>query len=265
MNRIQTILADQTQMSKIKQGAYIVFLLFVVVVSFSASGKKSNKAVEDLIVRIEPLSNGHMLIDTSDVYDLVEGGFGSRLIGKQVGSIDEAKLERIISDFPFVKSAEVYINAHEELHINIIQRQPLLRVLADNGLNYYMDVGGVRIPLSNHITERLVVFTGNIPPHVPDFKEAGPALLQDVFAFGQLIHADPFFNSLIEQVDVQGKEFVLIPKLGRQKIKFGGMDDAEGKLERLKKFYQEVLGTEGYKKYKIIDVRFDKQVVCEKR
>ena len=89
MNRIQTILADQTQMSKIKQGAYIVFLLFVVVVSFSASGKKSNKAVEDLIVRIEPLSNGHMLIDTSDVYDLVEGGFGSRLIGKRVGSIDE--------------------------------------------------------------------------------------------------------------------------------------------------------------------------------
>ena len=108
-------------MSKIKQGAYIVFLLFVVVVSFSASGKKSNKAVEDLIVRIEPLSNGHMLIDTSDVYDLVEGGFGSRLIGKRVGSIDEARVERIITDFPFVKSAEVYINAHEELHINIIQ------------------------------------------------------------------------------------------------------------------------------------------------
>jgi cell division protein FtsQ len=264
-SKIREVLANKALMKKFKQVAYVSFLLIVVAVSFSANNMKSNKAVEALVVDIEPLSTGNRMIDTSDVFKIIELGFGSRLIGEKISDIDEARIERIISEYPMVEEAEVYLNARDELSVSIIQKQPLLRIIADNGLNYYMDDKGSRIPLSDHVTERLLVVTGNIPPHVPNFVEEGPQLLQEVFELGKMIHSDDFFNALIEQVDVQGKSFVLIPKMGRQKIKFGSFEDAEGKLKRLKRYYKEVVSTTGWNKYKTIDVRFDKQVVCQKR
>ena len=56
----------------------------------------------------------------------------------------------------------------------------------------------------------------------------------------------------------------MIPKIGRQKIRFGTIEDAESKLNRLKRYYKEVAATRAWNQYKTIDVRFDKQVVCEK-
>lgn len=264
-NKIREILGNKSTMKKLKQVAYVSFLLVIVVISFSANSKKSNKSVDALIVDIAALPNGNRMIDTSDVFNIVELAFGSRLVGERISEIDEARIERIISEYPMVEEADVFLNARDELQIRIIQKQPLLRVIADNGLNYYMDNKGARIPLSKHVTERLLVVTGNVPPHVPDFMETGPELLQDVFLLGNMIYEDKFFRTMIEQIDVQGKDFVLIPKIGRQKIKFGSIDDAKGKLERLKRFYKEVVSTTGWNKYKTLDVRFDKQVVCEKR
>jgi cell division protein FtsQ len=264
-DKIKEVLTNKESMKKIKRVAYISFLLIIVVISFSANSMKSNKAVKALLIDIEPLATGNRMIDTSDVYEIVELGFGSRLVGERISDIDEARIERIVSEYPMVAEAEVFLNAQDELNISIVQKQPLLRVIADNGLNYYMDNKGARIPLSKHVTERLLVVTGNIPPHVPNFMEEGPELLQDVFELGKMIHKDEFFNAMIEQVDVQGKEFVLIPKMGRQKIKFGTLEDAESKLKRLKRYYKEVVATTGWNTYKTIDVRFDKQVVCQKR
>ena len=264
MSKIRNILADKSKMRKFSRGAYLLLVLIILIISFSASSKKANKFVVGLEVEIKALDTGNRLIDSTDVFKIVEEAFGSRLIGKKISEFDEGRLERVISEYPMVSNAEVYINAQDKIKVEIEQKQPLFRVIADNGLNYYMDNQGARIPLSKHVTERLLVFTGNIPPHIPDFMDEGPEMLQDIFELGQLIRADEFFNPMIEQVDVRGRSFVLIPKIGRQKIRFGTIEDAESKLNRLKRYYKEVAATRAWNQYKTIDVRFYKQVVCEK-
>ena len=70
---------------------------------------------------------------------------------------------------------------------------------------------------------------------------------------------------MFEQVHVFSGEFTLVPKVGNQKIKFGDIEDAVGKLRRLRIFYDEGMPYEGWQKYRTLDLRFEGQVVCERR
>ena len=87
-DKIKEVLTNKESMKKIKRVAYISFLLIIVVISFSANSMKSNKAVKALLIDIEPLATGNRMIDTSDVYEIVELGFGSRLVGERISDID---------------------------------------------------------------------------------------------------------------------------------------------------------------------------------
>jgi cell division protein FtsQ len=70
---------------------------------------------------------------------------------------------------------------------------------------------------------------------------------------------------MIEQVYVDRKsEFVLVPKIGRERIEFGTLKGYKDKLENLEIFYKEGLRTMGWNKYKSISLKIDDQVVCEK-
>ena len=243
---------------------YFALVILGGVVIMSSISWKANKGLDRLKISIEALPNGQNMVDTSDVFAIIEKSFGNNLIKTHLADIDVERLERKIEENPFVLNAEVYLNGREELKIEVKQRQALFRVMDNNGLNYYMDAEGNRMPLSKHAAEHLVVMTGNIPPHVPGFIEKGPELLQQVFMLGQEIEKDPFLKPMIEQIHVKGKAFVLIPKLGKHKILFGKFQDVENKLERLKTFYEKILPTKGWTIYKTIDLRFENQVVCEK-
>lgn len=70
---------------------------------------------------------------------------------------------------------------------------------------------------------------------------------------------------MIEQVHVsQNGDIILIPKIGGQQILFGSYKKAEEKLERLKIFYDQALPHEGWDKYRLIDIRFNNQIVCRR-
>lgn len=54
----------------------------------------------------------------------------------------------------------------------------------------------------------------------------------------------------------------LIPRSGNFIIEFGSLDNAEGKLSKLQAFYDKGLSRIGWERYRIIDVRYNKQVIC---
>jgi cell division protein FtsQ len=58
----------------------------------------------------------------------------------------------------------------------------------------------------------------------------------------------------------------IIPISGMHTIHFGRADEqVEEKFKRLKIFYKEGLKKVGWDQYKTINLKFDKQVVCEKK
>ena len=174
--------------------------------------------------------------------------------------------EQVLEQDPFVENAETFIDIKGNLNLKITQRQPILRVIDDNNLNYYLDKNGVKMPLSKYYSARVPIVTGAVPPYVSGFLGLKKYALKDVFNLVQRLNADPFFAPMIQQIIVDASgEFTLIPILGDQKIRIGTLDNLDEKLERLKTFYKEAMPYEGWKTYRSISVKYKNQIVCKKK
>lgn len=229
----------------------------------SSVTEKETSAVVDVLIEVEPLGEGHRLINGPDVLNLIELAFGYPLAGQMLGAVDMQRLEKVLEREPFVLDADAFVDARNQINIRIRQREPVLRIIDNNGLNYYLDKDGFQMPLSKHYSARVLVATGNIPPYLENFRTKKKYLLKDLFALAQRIREDEFLYPLVEQVYVNNRgEFTLVPKVGKQKILFGRYSEVESKIRRLKVFYQEALPYEGWQKYRTIDLNFDGQVVA---
>jgi len=250
----------------LKRASWLLAVFFSIAIVVSAVGKREASIVDRVLVEIEPLSSGNSLIKPEDVQLTIQRSFGAKLEGFRLGAIDVGRIERVLEEDPFVLNADVYIDASANVNVKVEQREPVLRVIDNNGLNYYLDENGLKMPLSRHFAVRVLTATGNIPPHDPNFLERKRHRLKDLFLLAEKISADEFFSALIEQIYVSNTgEFTLIPKVGDQKIIFGKLQDADEKLENLKIFYKEGIPYEGWQKYRTINVKFKGQVVCEKK
>jgi cell division protein FtsQ len=133
------------------------------------------------------------------------------------------------------------------------------------GNQYYIDVNGIKFPLSRHFTPRVPVLSGDIPPfNVPVSEMDDKSVIKQAFRLWELISYDSFLEALVEQifVDEEG-DLILIPKVGTHKIIFGRFDDSVAeRLENLKIFYQEGMPYEGWDKYKSLSIKYRDQVVA---
>lgn len=249
----------------LKRLGWVAGLFLTLVLIVSAIERKSGSDVKQLEIVINPLPGGYRLIDTSDVRELIRSSFGFDLEGQKQNIVNINRLERVIQDDAFVLDAEVHINSQNEVKIEVWQREPVLRVIDNNGLNYYLDKEGIQLPPSKHFTARVIVATGDLPPYSTDYLGEKPHLLKDLFQLVNLLRADQLYFPMIEQVYTNAGEFTLIPNVGDQKIRFGTIEDAEEKLERLKIFYENGMPYEGYSRYKNLDLRYEGQVVAQKR
>lgn len=251
---------------QLKTLGYLATGLLGILLIISAVERKGENRVEDLIVEVEPLADSSILIKKEDVLLLIDRSFGFPLNSIPVREVDIERVERILEEDPFILDAEAYLNAKNQLFISVMQREPVIRVSDNNGLNYYMDDQGVKMKLSQHAAPHVMVLTGNIPPHSTDFLEPKKEhMLKDLFKLTELIRHDDFLRPLIEQVHVSNRnELTLVPKIGPEKVFFGRVYDPEEKLRRLKIFYREVTPYEGWRKYRSLDLRYDGQVVAKK-
>ena len=244
---------------------YLAGLLLLAVIVMAAMGRKEARKAGGVDVTVTPLDDGHYLIDSLDVLNVIEEAFGYELADQPIQVIDINRVEKVLERNPFVLDAEVYLTAQDEVGIDVVQRKPVLRVMDNNGLNYYLDKLGNKLPVSPHAAARVLVATGDLPPYTVDYLEREAHPLKDLYTLTMALHADPFYRRLVEQIHVENGEYVLVPKVGRQKIYFGQLKNTDAKLRRLRIFYEEVMPYQGWRKYKGVDLRYADQVVGIKR
>lgn len=250
-----------------KRVFWIGLFLAVAVLVISAVEKKKGTVVSEVLIDIQQLEVGYSLINSEDVLMIIENSFGYTLTGMPIGGIDVERVERVLKANAFVDEATVYIDAINKVHIKLSQREPILRVIDKNGLTYYLDRAGGKVPWSKHYTPRVLVATGNIRPYDDDYlTKRGQHVLKDLYHLTQRIMEDPFLEPLVEQIYVaKNGTYQFIPKVGDQKIILGDMSRLEEKILYLKNFYKEGLSYKGWQKYKTINLTFKGQVVAEKK
>ena len=240
---------------------WIAAIAGIILLTASSVAHQKSEIASGLEVRIMDLDNGHHMLTAEDISQELEDVIGT-VDGRYIEDLDVLLIEELLYTNPFVLSAEVYVSAKEILHVDVHQRQPLLRVYDKSGHSYYLDKDCQRVPVSAHYTARVPVVNG----HIPAFQEELPEVVSNAYQLVRKVAEDRFLSALVEQVYVdKNAEMMVIPKLGTNRIVFGNVEMLDDKLERLKVFYEKGIPATGWDKYQEINLKYAGQVVCRKK
>lgn len=177
-------------------------------------------------------------------------------LGKRMDFIDSRKIETVLMKNPLIENAQCYKTAGDEVKITITQRLPVMRIMSDNGDNYFIDKKG-QVLLGLNYPADLVVATGAISK-----KYARRNLVR----IGKFLQTNPFWNDQIEQIHVdKNGNIEMIPRVGDHIIYLGRPLFVQRKLTHLKVFYRKVLSEVGWNKYSRINLEFNNQIICTKK
>lgn len=241
-----------------------VMLCFGLVFTIAFTNKQEkNIRAKKVIIQIFP-ENLEFFNRKKVIKTISENGNLEDISNTKIEDINTGYLESKLIENTFLQDAKVYNDLSGNVYIKINQREPILRLYRFNGVNYYIDKFGVKFQTSNNFTAHVPIANGNI------FERSKPGDTVYSFVAKQLYHIASyvdkqiFWKAQIAQIFVtRDNEFILIPKIGNHQIIFGDANNLETKFEKLFVFYKEGLSRVGWNKYKTIDVRFDKQVVCK--
>ena len=133
--------------------------------------------------------------------------------------------------------------------------------------HFYIDKNGLKIPLSDHFTARVLVANGAILESFNNkIDTLQTKIAKDLFAVASYIEQDKLWSEQIVQIYINNEnDMELVPRVGTQKIIFGNANDLESKFKNLMIFYKKAIPLVGWEAYSTINLKFKGQIVCVKR
>ncbi len=249
----------------------IIPVLYLIIMPVYLASSSNSKPCSDIVICIKDSADYHF-VTKRQLLNLVYGN-NSRILGKPVKSISAFDIENRINVLRELKVAEVYIAIDGALHVFVDQRNPVMRIIPDEGGDYFMDEDGFMFRRRNLYTPRLHIVEGNInvTPTMLDSVSVldttiKNTILKDVYHFVNYINSDNFWSAQIDQISVDSRDEIdLIPRVGNHLIHLGTFENYKGKLRNLQAFYDKILPEVGWNKYSNINLEFKDQVVCKMR
>lgn len=242
-----------------KKIALIAFSIVIMVyLLFAATSLNKPDPVKDVCKQLEVnietgTTDGFLTPD--DVVKLVDDA-GLSPVGIEMSLVNTRAIEEMLQAQEIIAQAECYKTQTGKVHIDVKQRFPVMRVLAENGSNYYIDSAGQPISSTNYPCD-LIVATGSIS------KSYARRVLAPI---ANLILGDPFWDNQIVQLNVLSDSTLeMVPRVGNHIVYLGEPTGIKEKLKRLRLFYKHGLNQAGWNKYERISVDIDNQIVCKKR
>ncbi len=234
----------------------------LVVLLVAAIGKRNHELCRDYKITIQG-ADKNLFINEKDVKKLLNSGVNGKIKGEPIAGFNLRKLEQLIKGNAWVKSANLYFDNKEVLHIAVEEKEPVARIFTTAGKSFYIDKEGAKMPLSEMMSARVPVFTNFPDKKVLSMKDS--MLLNDIMSTASFILNDSFWMAQTEQVDItEDRNFEMIPTIGNHIVKLGKGNDIEKKFHRLLIFYQQVLSKTSFDKYRTIDVQYAGQVIGSK-
>ncbi len=245
-----------------KTGFRVLLLTALVALAVFARRQARNMSCKELVMELD-FQGGEPLLDKRTLEQDIVKRFDT-LTGVAMKDIPLEELESYLISIPEVEKADVYTTISGRLGMHITMRLPLGLVFTKNNRIFYLDKDGVFYQPEYEMHPHLLVINGDIPPNIED--KAFADLRTDISRIVNAIAQDPFLSDLVEELfrNREG-EYELVPKIGKQIILLGTSSRLGEKLEKLKLFYAQGLkASDGWNKYKKINLKFDNQVVCTK-
>jgi len=218
-----------------------------------------------------PDSLSSRFVTQDDILNVINAP-DNQILGYPIGTLDTREIENRLILNPALKKVEAYKTIGGKLHIEAIQRVPVVRIINNKGSSFYLDAEGAVVPFSEKFTPRVLIASG----YINESKEIRQGLkinnidsdniIKQVYELGCFISSHDFWKAQIEQIYVnKNGEFELVPRVGAYRIIFGSFDGYRGKFRKLYVLFEKGLNKVGWNKYETINLKFDGQIVCTKR
>jgi len=242
--------------------AWVICLAGVVVLMSFIDVKKHDLKCTNVKILIPGADN---FIEREEVDALLLQSQG-RLIGRDLQQINLNEIEKKMESNPYIAAAKIYADMDGVIHIEIKQRQPVLRVINAGNQDFYIDRFGLKMPVSANFTANVLVANGHInEPFNGRLDSLSTKKGRDLYKAALYIKEDTLWHAQIEQIYVDERmDMVLIPRVGNQRIILGNADSLDVKMNNLLAFYKKVMPKVGWDTYKTINIKYTNQVVCER-
>ena len=168
--------------------------------------------------------------------------------------LDLKKLELSINKQQMIQKADVSVSVDGVLKAVVKQKTPIGRVFDETG-SFYIDYEGNKMPLSDNYTARVPLLSGEI-------TVVKKEKLSEVL---RMIDKDEFLKKNIIGVQVLPNGSLIMANRNYDfQIDFGRTINIEKKFKNYKAFFQKAVLDSTLTKYKTINLKFTKQVVCIK-
>lgn len=245
-------------------GVYVLFLpLFIHM-------KMENSVCRGIEITIAD-SARHRFVTEDDIMTMIRST-GIRVRGIPVNEISVPDIEKKIKTMKELQVAEVYFSADNVMHVYADQREPVVRVIASYGGDFFIDREGVIMRRHNiytprlHILEADMVFNPVQMTGTSIFDSEKTRHLASAFEMINYIRNDSFWNAMIDHLILsRDGEIDMVPRVGNHIIHFGDTEGYTEKLRNLLAFYREAMPKAGWDRYRVVNVEYKGQIVCQRR
>ena len=162
------------------------------------------------------------------------------------------EIEQIITRIPFVKKANVYMTVNSELNIQVQEKKPVLNLYNSD---YLLSENGLLIPKIDSLNIDLISF----------FGEIDPTIYTNLSNLSKMIKKDDFLKDHIKYIYSDSLSFYLSVKRFNYNIELGSLENISEKLNNYKVFMASIMDDEILNKYSHLNLKFNKQVIAQKK
>lgn len=230
----------------------IVLLLLMVVGLYAFSNQRNNqrKIVGE---NVKFLGENKLFLTQANVSKLLIQN-NQPLTEQPKEVIDLNNIEQKFNANPMVKKAEVFMTVDGEILAEIEQKNPIARV--NTNTSYYIDDEGFAMPLSSNYSARVPLVTGYVNKNK----------LERVFRFAKFVQQDEFLKKHVIEIH-QNQDHTISFRIRKSNfiVQLGSLKTLQKKINNFKAFYQKALKDQTLNSYKMVNLKFDKQVICTKK
>ena len=162
------------------------------------------------------------------------------------------EIEQIISRIPFVKKANVYMTVNSEINIRVQEKTPVLNLYNSD---YLLSENGQLIPKIDSLNIDLISF----------FGEIDPTIYTNLSNLSKMIMKDDFLKDHIKYIYSDSLSFYLSVNRFNYNIELGSLENISEKLNNYKVFMASIMDDEILNKYSHLNLKFNKQVIAQKK
>lgn len=236
----------------------IILAAYLAVALTVTAGEGDDGMCSGVKIEVEPTEGANGFVTCGEIAAELDS-FPVRATQVPLASVNTQAMRRRLLALDKLEDASVVRYTDGSIRVWVKPIVPVARVF-DGPESYYINRSGKRVKAGARFRKNVPLIQGHFDAADSAFTPLSLLPLLDHIA------ADSLWNNYVTMIRVESPtDIILVPAIREHVVNLGDLTDIPLKLGRLRRFYSEVLATQGWEKYDTLSLKWRGQLVAKKR